>query len=99
MCRWWSEGALPSGGERIPPIPPDITGSLRQYLELVRRQLNGEAYISKFSGTNPNTSGFTGIPGNLLVNVGSASTSTRLWIMEGSTDSIDTNGWRMVRIA
>ena len=86
-------------GDRIPPVPSDITGVLRRYLEQIARQLNAEAYISKFSGTNPNTSGFTGIPGNLLVNVGSASTSSRLWVLEGSVDSIDTNGWRIVRIA
>ena len=84
---------------RIPPVPSGITGAIRAYLEQIARQLNGEAYISKFSAANPNTSGFTGVPGDLAVNVGSASTSSRLWIMEGSTSSIDTNGWRIVRIA
>ena len=84
---------------RIPPVPSGITGVIRTYLEQIARQLNGEAYISKFSAANPNTSGFTGIPGDLAVNIGSASTSSRLWIMEGSAASIDTNGWRIVRIA
>ena len=84
---------------RIPPVPSGITGVIRTYLEQIARQLNGEAYISKFSAANPNTSGFTGIPGDLAVNVGSASSASRLWIMEGSTASIDTNGWRIVRIA
>jgi hypothetical protein len=85
--------------ERIPPIPSTVTGDIRRWLDAVARQLNSEAYISKFSGANPNTSGFTGIPGNLLVNIGSASTSSRLWILEGSVASADTNAWRIVRIA
>lgn len=84
---------------RIPPPPSGITGVLFTYLSLVAKQLNSEAYISTFSAANPNTSGLTGIPGNLAVNIGSASTSSRLWIMEGSTASIDTNGWRIIRIA
>jgi hypothetical protein len=84
---------------RLPPVPSSITGEVARYLGQIVRQLNGEAYISKVSVANPNTSGVTGIPGDLLVNVGSASTSTRLWIMEGSTASIDTNAWRMLRIA
>ena len=82
----------------LPPIPSDLTGlvnALRQW----HRQLTSEIPVSIFSAANPNTSGFTGIPGNLAVNIGSASTSSRLWIMEGSTSSIDTNGWRIVRIA
>ena len=84
---------------RIPPVPSSITGALATYLNQIARQLNGDAYISTFSAANPNTSGLTGIPGNLAVNIGSASTSSRLWIMEGSTASIDTNGWRVIRIA
>jgi hypothetical protein len=84
---------------RIPPIPSSITGDVRRYLEQVRAQLNSEAYISKFSAANPNTSGLSGLPGNLAVNIGSASTSSRLWIMEGSAPSLDTNAWRIVRIA
>lgn len=84
---------------RIPPIPSGITGEIRNYLEQVRRQLNAEAYISKFSGTNPNTSGFTGIPGDLLINIGSASTSTRLWVKKGAGVSSSTISWVPVRIA
>jgi hypothetical protein len=84
---------------RIPPVPSGITGEIGRYLNQIARQLNAEAYISTFSAANPNTSGLTGIPGNLAVNIGSASTWTRLWIMGGSTASIDTNGWQMLRTA
>lgn len=85
--------------ERIPAIPHAIQGPVRDYLEVVRRQLNAEAYISRFSGVNPNTSGFTGLPGDLLSAVGSASTSTRVWVMEGAGQSLSTNSWRPLRIA
>ncbi len=85
--------------DRLPPVPVTVTGELGTYLKNVVRILNAEAYISKFSGTNPNTSGVTGLPGNLLLNVGSASSWTRLWVMGGSIASIDTNGWQMVRMA
>lgn len=84
---------------RLPPIPSHITGPLVEVLRLWALQLNSEAYISKFSAANPNTSGLTGIPGDLAINVGSASTWTRLWVMGGSTASIDTNGWQMFRTA
>jgi hypothetical protein len=33
------------------------------------------------------------------VNIGSASTSSRLWILEGSVASANTDAWRIVRIA
>ena len=78
---------------RIPPVPSGITGVMRMYLEQIARQLNGEAYISKVSAVNPNTSGFTGIPGDLVVNVGSASDSSRLWGKSGSTAVSSTTGW------
>lgn len=84
---------------RLPSIPSNLTGQLATVLRLWERQLNSEAFISKFSAANPNTSGLTGIPGNLAMNVGSASTWTRLWVMGGSVASIDTNGWQMVRVS
>jgi hypothetical protein len=84
---------------RIPQPPSNLTGPIAEWCRAVARQLNQEGYISKFSGADPNTSGFTGIPGNLIVNVGSASTSTRLWVLAGSTASIDTNNWKPLRVA
>ena len=78
---------------RIPPVPSGITGVMRTYLEQIARQLNGEAYISKFSGTNPNSSAITGIPGDLAVNVRSASDGSRLWGKSGSTVASSTTGW------
>jgi hypothetical protein len=85
--------------ERIPAVPSNIQGPIRDYLEVVRRQLNAEAYISKFSGTDPNTSGVSGVPGNLVVNVGSASTATRLWLKKGAAQSVSTISWVPLRVA
>ena len=85
--------------DRLPPVPASITGPLADYLRSCVRILNAEAYISKFSGTDPNLSNVTGIPGNLVVNVGSASTWTRMWQMSGSIQSISTTGWKMMRMA
>jgi hypothetical protein len=85
--------------ERIPAVPSNIQGPIRDYLEVVRRQLNAEAYISKFSGTDPNTSGVSGVPGSLVVNVGSASTATRLWLKKGAAQSVSTISWVPLRVA
>lgn len=84
---------------RIPQVPSSITGEVGRYLRLVARQLNQEGKISIFSGTNPNTSGLSGLPGDLAVNIGSASTDSRLYVLSGAARSLDTNAWRVVRIA
>lgn len=78
---------------RLPPVPSNLTGPLATYLKQVVRQLNGEAYISKFSGTNPNSSSITGIPGDLVVNIRSASDSSRLWSKSGATVASSRTGW------
>ena len=90
---------MPSPQLRLPPVPSTITGEIGQYLTLLVNRLNNEGFISLFSGANPNTSGFTGIPGNLLINIGSASTFTRLWVKGGAEASSSTISWSMVRIA
>lgn len=84
---------------RLPPVPSGVTGPLADWCRLAARQLNGEAYISKFSGSAASLSAITGIPGDMVMNVGSASTATRLWIHKGSTASADTVNWSSVRIA
>ena len=76
---------------RIPPVPSGITGPLATYLGQIARQLNGEAYLSIFSGTTPESI-VTGIPGNLAVNVG-VSDVDRLWVMSGTTARQKRTGW------
>jgi hypothetical protein len=86
---------------RLPPIPSWATGPLADTMRLWHRQLCGEAYISRFSAVTPETAGsfVTAQPGHLAINIGSASTSTRLWIMTGSVPSSKTTGWTPIRIA
>lgn len=84
---------------RLPPVPSTLSGPVADFLRSWERQLNAEGYISLFSGANPNTSGFTGIPGNMLVNIGSASTWSRLWIQAGASASVSTISWHAVRVA
>lgn len=83
--------------QKLPFPPSSITGELGDYLLQMWRMFNDTPNASYFSGTNPNTSGVTGLPGDLLVNVGSASTNTRMWIAGGT--SLSTNSWFPVRIA
>lgn len=88
---------MPKVTPRLPPVPSTVTGDLGTWLRLVAQQLNSEAYVSKFSGTNPNTSAVTGIPGNLVVNIRSASDNSRLWVMGGSGPSTSTTtGWKQL---
>ena len=85
---------------RIPYPPSGVRDpAVDQWMNAVAKQLNQEGYISLFSGADPNTSGFTGIPGNLLINIGSASTWTRLWGQVGSVASISTTSWHPFRVA
>lgn len=87
------------GRQRLPAVPSAFTGPLRWYLQEIKRALDDTPVVSYFSGTNPNTSGITGFPGDQVVNVGSASTSTRVWLMSGSSQAPATTGWVMIRIA
>lgn len=82
---------------RLPPPPSTITGPLGDWLRIVVGRLNSEMPVSIFSGTNPN-SVWTGVAGNLVVNVGSASTDTRLWVKGGSPIVPSTTSWHSVRI-
>ena len=82
--------------ERIRQPPSGITGELRAWLQDVAEVLNDTPQLSYFSGTTPN-SALTGIAGDLAINVGSASTDTRLWIKGGSTSTIGTTNWVTLR--
>lgn len=86
--------------KRIPDPPSNVKDPVvYAWMVAVTQQLNSEAFISQFSGTNPNTSVISGIPGQMTVNIGSASTFTRLWIMAGSVNSVSTTSWHPVRVA
>ena len=85
--------------DKLRQVPSSITGELGSLLNSWWQVLNNEPHISRFSGVDPNTSKVSGFPGDLTINVGSASTWTRVWVMSGSASSIATTGWKMVRMA
>lgn len=79
------------------PLPPSsITGALGEYLQRLWRVLDDMPNLSYFSGTTPN-SVLTGVPGDLAINVGSASTDTRVWLKGGATRTPSTTGWITLR--
>jgi hypothetical protein len=76
--------------------PSGITGPLRVWLQGVVDHVNNTPTLSYFSGTSPIVSAVTGMAGDLAFNVGSASTSTRLWENVGT--SLNTVNWVAIRI-
>ena len=78
-------------------IPSSITGPVRRVLQDLADAVNGLPQFSFFSGTSPN-SVLTGSAGAFAINVGSASTESRVWI-NTSTSAASTSGWVILRIA
>lgn len=85
--------------DRIPPVPSQMTGPVRDWADAVTRALNLFPPISGFSGTDPGTAQLKGQPGWLAVNFASASTDSRLWVHGGAANSYTTTEWKVVRIA
>lgn len=84
---------------RIDNPPSSLTGPLGNYLSELARIINSTPNLSWFSGASPN-SALTGVVGDIAVNLGSASTSSRLWVKSGSAaDAPSMTGWVIVRIA
>ena len=81
---------------RVTSPPSDITGALGTYLWEVARAINDIPQLSAFSGTDPNSGSNPGFPGDLLVNLTSATTDRRLYIMGGSRREKSTTGWTLV---
>ena len=86
---------------RLPAPPSSITGVLGTWL----RELHGvvealpNVSIASFGATDTPNSRVTGMSGDLCINVGSASTDSRAWILGGGTRSALTDqGWALLRI-
>ena len=80
----------------LPAPPSSITGPLGDYLHRIWRAFDDLPTLSYFIGTSPNST-LTGVPGDLAVNVGSASTDTRVWLKGGATRTPSTTGWVTLR--
>ena len=76
--------------------PSGLTGVLGGYLAEIARAINDRPVLSYFSGTTPN-SVVSGYAGDITINVGSASTNTRIWLLGGTPSTITNQGW--VRVA
>lgn len=86
---------------RFPAPPSNISEPLAGWLRNVWRYIESQPQLSytSFSATATPNSLVSGFPGDLCVNIGSASTATRLWILGGTSRSAITNqGWQIVRI-
>lgn len=57
------------------------------------RALNDIPQVSAVSTLNPNDGTYAGYPGDLLINLTSASTDRRLLVMGGSARVKQTTGW------
>ena len=81
---------------RVPAPPSSVTGALRQWCESVAQRLNSMPTWSAFSAATPNSL-VTGAAGDIAVNLGSASTDSRVWLKGGSPDVVSTTGWVVLR--
>lgn len=86
---------MPVFRRKLNDPPSVISGPLRVWLQGVVDHINNTPTLSYFSGTSPILSAVTGMAGDLAFNVGSASTSTRLWQNTGS--SANTINWVAIR--
>lgn len=83
--------------ERIRRPPSDLTGELGFWMNDLWLLVNGMPVVSYFSGTDPN-SNVTGLAGDILINIGSASTSTRGWIKGSALTTLTMTDWHPLRI-
>ena len=86
---------------RLEPPPSGVTGALGQWLGQLWQHLEAQPNISiaSLSANSTPDSYVTGLRGDLCVNAGSGSTSSRLWVLGGTSRSDLTNqGWALVRI-
>ena len=86
---------------RFPAPPSNVTGPLGSYLRELWGYVTSQPQISvqSFGATSTPNSIVSGFPGDLCVNIGSASTNSRLWVLGGASRSAITNqGWQLVRV-
>ncbi len=88
----------PGFQRRIEQPPPTGNAALDGWLQRAARVLNDMPRVSWFSGTHPNVSKITGTAGDMVVNLASASTNSRLWIMGGVVSNSTTTGWMLLSV-
>lgn len=81
--------------------PSDVTGPLGRWLRDVWQWVEAQPQwsLASFGPGNTPNSRVTGFPGSLCVNLASASTQSRLWLLGGGAPSVLTDqGWNLVRV-
>lgn len=86
---------------RLQAPPSDVTGPLGAWLRQLHTVVESlpNFSIASFTDTETPNSRVTGLSGDFVVNLGSASTDSRLWVLGGGTRSALTDqGWALVRV-
>lgn len=81
--------------------PSNVSGPLGLWLRDLHAWVENQPNISlaSFGATDTPNSRVTGFSGDMCVNLGSASTTSRLWVLGGaSLSALTDQGWAAVRI-
>ena len=81
--------------------PSSVTGPLGEWLQVLWKHIEAQPNISiqSFSGASTPNSLVTGLPGDLCVNIGAESSTSRLFVLGGAARSVLTQqGWARVRV-
>jgi hypothetical protein len=86
---------------KLQPPPSSVTGPLGAWLRDVHQLLESTPNFSlvSFNATDTPNSRVTGMSGDFVVNIGSAVTDARLWLLGGGVrSSVTDQGWKAVSI-
>jgi hypothetical protein len=87
--------------QKLQAPPSSVTGPLGAWLSVLWQYIEKQPSISlaSFAPTATPNSSVTGQSGDLCVNLGSGSTTSRLWVLGGNVRSTITDqGWALVRV-
>lgn len=79
----------------LEPPPSSVTGPLAEWLLVLWRSYTKMPNVSAFSGATPNGV-VVGVPGDLAINLTSATSDLRLYQKGGSTRVPSNTGWVLV---
>ena len=81
--------------------PSSITGPLGAWLQQLWKHIEAQPSISlqSFSGASTPDSLVTGLPGDICINIGADSSTSRVFVLGGAARSVLTQlGWARVRV-
>ena len=89
---------MPEWRRKIPEPPSSVSGALREWLSRVADAINQQPTFSRFSAAGTPNSAVSGQCGDIAMNMGSASTMSRLWLKVGPETGISNTSWVAIRI-